>query len=165
MSSIVSRRPPLSASTSQSKDFFWMSIRLGTSRTLSRRAKLRRVRVAASAAAKTATPKGRTDERLALAAKSATSQDSKAGGCLHWRLADAHGPHPGSRVCGAVIVTSGGYGYWPALRSVAMGVAGSGGGGGGGGKGGYEGGARAGTAGRRPLSCPVGTPSPKPRTV
>src|SRR5215210_1786468 len=57
MSSIVSRRPPFSVSTSQEKDFFWMSIRLGTSRTLSRRAKLRRVR-GASTAAKTATPQG-----------------------------------------------------------------------------------------------------------
>src|SRR5688572_22665536 len=55
MSSIVSRRPPLSVSTSQSKDFFWMAIRLGTSSTLSRRAKLRRVR-GASREAKTATP-------------------------------------------------------------------------------------------------------------
>src|SRR5215213_1182651 len=57
MSSIVSRRPPFSVSTSQAKDFFWISMRLGTSRTLSRRAKLRRVR-GASTAAKTATPQG-----------------------------------------------------------------------------------------------------------
>src|SRR3954466_2511704 len=64
MSSIVSRRPPFSVSTSQAKDFFWMSIRLGTSRTLSRRAKFRRVR-GASTAAKGATPQGtrRTAER------------------------------------------------------------------------------------------------------
>src|SRR3954466_15748670 len=55
MSSIVSRNPPLSVSTSQLKDFFWMSIRLGTSSTFSRRAKVRRVR-GASRAAKTATP-------------------------------------------------------------------------------------------------------------
>src|SRR3954469_6465888 len=55
MSSIVSRKPPLSVSTNQAKDFFWMSMRLGTSRTLSRRAKLRRVR-GASTEAKTATP-------------------------------------------------------------------------------------------------------------
>src|SRR4051794_3303607 len=55
MSSIVSRRPPPSGPTSQAKDFFWMSIRLGTSRTLSIRAKLRRMR-GASTEAKTATP-------------------------------------------------------------------------------------------------------------
>src|SRR3954463_2750250 len=55
MSSIVSRKPPFSVSTSQAKDFFWMSIRLGTSRTLSRRANERRVR-GASTAAKRATP-------------------------------------------------------------------------------------------------------------
>src|SRR5918992_525526 len=42
MSSIVSRSPPPSGSTSQENDFFWMSIRFGTSRTLSSRAKLRR---------------------------------------------------------------------------------------------------------------------------
>src|ERR1044071_1522341 len=57
MSSIVSRNPPPSGSTSQANDFFWMSIRLGTSRTLPRRAKLRRVR-GASTEAKTATPQG-----------------------------------------------------------------------------------------------------------
>src|SRR3954451_16326210 len=57
MSSIVSRSPPPSGSTSQEKDFFWMSMRLGTSRTLSSRAKLRRVR-GASTEAKTATPHG-----------------------------------------------------------------------------------------------------------
>src|SRR5687768_11991758 len=61
MSSIVSRSPPFSTSTSQSNDFFWMSIRLGTSRTLSRRAKLRRVR-RASGEAKTATPRGDVGE-------------------------------------------------------------------------------------------------------
>src|SRR5690242_21641540 len=55
MSSIVSLRPPPSVSTSQAKLFFWMSIRFGTSSTLSRRAKLRRVR-GASREAKTATP-------------------------------------------------------------------------------------------------------------
>src|SRR3954468_8634668 len=57
MSSIVSRRPPFSVSTSQANDFFWMSIRLGTSRTLSSRANERRVR-GASMEAKTATPLG-----------------------------------------------------------------------------------------------------------
>src|SRR4051794_21530908 len=63
MSSIVSRRPPDSVSTSQLNDFFWMSIRLGTSRTFSRRANERRVR-GASTEAKTATPRdGRGPER------------------------------------------------------------------------------------------------------
>src|SRR3954454_14980420 len=59
MSSIVSRRPPVSGSTSHSKERRWMSIRLGRSRTLSRRAKLRRVRRGASRAGTTATPQGR----------------------------------------------------------------------------------------------------------
>ena len=82
MSSIVSRRPPFSGSTSQANDFFWMSIRLGTSRTLSRRAKVRRVR-GASTEAKTATPQGRLGGRAERAraraadgTQSATSQDS-----------------------------------------------------------------------------------------
>src|SRR3954469_22545830 len=57
MSSIVSRNPPPSGSTSQANDFFWMSIRLGTSIDLSRRANVRRVR-GASTEAKTATPRG-----------------------------------------------------------------------------------------------------------
>src|SRR3954452_20138608 len=57
MSSIVSRRPPPSVSTNQSNDRFWMSIRLGTSSTFSRRANVRRVR-GASTEAKTATPLG-----------------------------------------------------------------------------------------------------------
>ena len=74
MSSIVSRRPPLSVSTSQSKDFFWMSMRLGTSRTFSSRAKLRRVRGAAMEA-KTATPLG-----LASGQRAATSP----AGLLRW---------------------------------------------------------------------------------
>src|SRR5919205_1254750 len=59
MSSIVSRRPPFSGSVSQSKDLRWISMRLGTSRTLFRRAKLRRVR-GAWAVAKAATPRERS---------------------------------------------------------------------------------------------------------
>ena len=82
MSSIVSRRPPFSGSTSQSNDRRWMSIRLGTSRTLSRRANERRARVA-SARGTTATPQGgMTRARGARAStgrrQSATSQDSTA---------------------------------------------------------------------------------------
>src|SRR5215217_3119914 len=61
MSSMVSRNPPFSVSTSQLKDFFWMSMRFGTSSTFSRRAKLRRVR-GASREAKTATPQVETCE-------------------------------------------------------------------------------------------------------
>src|SRR5918998_2352061 len=66
MSSIVSRRPPFSVSTSQEKDFFWMSIRLGTSRTFSSRANERRVRGAAMEA-KTATPLGLASGQRAVA--------------------------------------------------------------------------------------------------
>src|SRR3954467_12888363 len=72
MSSIVSRSPPPSGSTSQENDFFWISIRLGTSRTFSSRAKLRRGR-GASTEAKTATPQGvarRTRERALGGAQS-----------------------------------------------------------------------------------------------
>src|ERR687883_605471 len=56
MSSIVSRRPPASGLVSQANDLRWISIRLGTSRTFCRRAKLRRVRGACTVA-KVATPR------------------------------------------------------------------------------------------------------------
>src|SRR4051794_21222372 len=56
MSSIVSRRPPAFGSVSQAKDLRWMSMRLGTSRTLSRRAKERRARDASTTATE-ATPR------------------------------------------------------------------------------------------------------------
>src|ERR1700754_4888852 len=84
MSSMVSRNPPPSGSTSQAKDFFWMSMRLGTSIALFRRAKVRRVR-GASTEAKTATPQGdrRTAERGAGRAEArhtgATVQISTGG--------------------------------------------------------------------------------------
>src|SRR5215217_5183556 len=80
MSSIVSRNPPPSGFTSQAKDFFWMSIRFGTSIDLSRRAKVRRVREA-STEAKTATPRGGRVKRAEVRGEcrrhtGATSQDS-----------------------------------------------------------------------------------------
>src|SRR5918994_6010063 len=78
MSSIVSRRPPVSVSTSQSKDFFWMSIRLGTSSTLSRRAKLRRVR-GVSREAKTATPLAGDLRGTCVAAAAASGELSLRG--------------------------------------------------------------------------------------
>src|SRR5690242_16383176 len=99
MSSMVSRRPPFSVSTSQANDFFWMSIRLGTSRDFSSRAKLRRVR-GASTEAKTATPlgrRGRTEReawRPCGGGRGATVQDS-TGACGPLRGAlGAHGPRP-----------------------------------------------------------------------
>src|SRR6476620_960732 len=84
MSSIVSRKPPPSGFTSQSKDFFWMSIRFGTSIDLSRRAKVRRVREA-STEAKTATPRGGRVKRAEGRGEcrghtGATSQDSTGVG-------------------------------------------------------------------------------------
>src|SRR3954451_10838821 len=103
MSSIVSRSPPFSGSTSQSNDFFWMSIRLGTSRTLSRRAKLRRVR-RASGEAKTATPRGDVGEEgarqtpdleKARPAKIAQGYPVPRRGRI-----GAHGPLPAAVVCG-----------------------------------------------------------------
>src|SRR5687767_206173 len=83
MSSIVSRKPPPSASTSQENDFFWMSIRFGTSIDRSRRANVRRVR-GASTEAKTATPRegrraaGRLRKRC-QGHTGATNQDSTGG--------------------------------------------------------------------------------------
>src|SRR5215210_2847965 len=103
MSSIVSRRPPFSVSTSQAKDFFWMSIRFGTSRTLSSRANERRVR-GASMEAKTATPLGLGERATGggtLAThrgdggrKSATIQDSTGAGVPLRGAVGAHGPRP-----------------------------------------------------------------------
>src|SRR5918998_3433726 len=106
MSSIVSRRPPFSVSTSQANDFFWMSIRLGTSRTLSSRANERRVR-GASMEAKTATPLGLASGQRAVrlpaalsdrvasgGAKSATVQDSTGASGPLGGAVDAHGPRP-----------------------------------------------------------------------
>src|SRR3954467_14787211 len=57
MSSIVSRRPPASGSTSHSNERRWMSMRFGTSSDLFKRAKERRDRGAATLG-KTATPQG-----------------------------------------------------------------------------------------------------------
>src|SRR3954452_16943156 len=88
MSSMVSRRPPPSGSTSQSNDRRWMSIRLGTSRDLFRRAKERRSREAATLG-KTATPQGveRTGQQgggalrgKARPSKIARSKAAPAGG-------------------------------------------------------------------------------------
>src|SRR5512132_936631 len=102
MSSIVSRRPPRSGSTSQSKDLRWISMRLGTSRTLSRRAKLRRV-LGASTRGKRATPRrvesgqggGGCACGKARPSKIAQRQDTLAGrsGTLCGAV-DAHGPRP-----------------------------------------------------------------------
>src|SRR3954471_5377639 len=98
MSSIVSRRPPASGSTSQSKDRRWMSIRFGTSRDLFRRAKERRARGAATLG-KTATPQGverRTGQQGggALRGKSAPIQDSTRQGSPRRGAFGAHGPRP-----------------------------------------------------------------------
>src|SRR3954451_5807297 len=105
MSSIVSRRPPLSGSVSQSKDLRWISMRVGTSRTLSRRAKDRRTRRASAVG---------TVRRL-LPARAEKAGGSRQGGPRARGLAnlaqqadapsgavDTHGPRPGRiRVCGA----------------------------------------------------------------
>src|ERR1700759_2162571 len=90
MSSMVSRSPPFSVSTSHLNDFFWMSIRFGTSSGFSSRANVRRMR-GASREAKTATPGdgGGTDggggparsgaRELGRTHKGATVQDSTGG--------------------------------------------------------------------------------------
>src|SRR5829696_7964539 len=105
MSSIVSRRPPVSGSVSQAKDFFWMWIRLGTSRAFERRAKLRRVR-GASTGAKTATPRAVESEQRGSAkarpAKIAHGIAALCGG--RSALTD---PALENRVCGAVSPSNG----------------------------------------------------------
>src|SRR3954452_9557599 len=115
MSSIVSRSPPDSGSTSQSKDRRWMSIRLGTSRTLFRRAKERRAR-GATTLGKTATPQGVESWQHGGGALCEEERPSKiaqgnaapAGG--HSALTD---PARGGRVCGAAPIHLGGFDYWP----------------------------------------------------
>src|SRR4051794_9216208 len=97
MSSIVSRSPPPSGSTNQANDFFWMSIRLGTSTDLSRRANVRRVR-GASTEAKTATPPG--DRRGANEVRERCQRHTRGPAKIAqgeapcaWAL-DSHGPRP-----------------------------------------------------------------------
>src|SRR5215211_9439824 len=75
-SSMVSRRPPLSVSTSHSNERRWMSIRFGSSRAFSRRENERRVR-AASTRAKAANSFGYRLRGEAGRAQSATHQNSK----------------------------------------------------------------------------------------
>src|SRR4051794_10918188 len=118
MSSMVSRSPPPSGSTSQAKDFFWMSMRFGTSSPLVRRANVRRVR-GASREAKTATPQGdrRTAERGADRAEARhQARPSKiaqgtADPCARGSRRSRTPPGP-SPVCGGK-GTVGGYDYWP----------------------------------------------------
>src|SRR3954471_21405135 len=107
MSSMVSRRPPASGSNTQSNDRRWMSIRLGTSRDLFRRAKERRARGAATLG-KTATPQGveRSGQQgggalrgKARPSKIARGKAAPAGG--HSALTD---PTRSGRVCGAAPV-------------------------------------------------------------
>src|SRR5579871_560850 len=78
MSSIVSRRPPPVGSVSHSNERRWISIRLGTSRGLFRRAKLRRVR-STEAAGKLRLLRGR--ERTDESAGAQTTKDSTAKLC------------------------------------------------------------------------------------
>src|SRR3954452_23841811 len=123
MSSIVSRNPPPSGSTSQAKDFFWMSMRLGTSIDLSRRANVRRVR-GASTEAKTATPRGGRKAGAEVRETcqrhtGATTQDSTGGysppGGGTQLSRTPPGPYP---VCGGK-GTLDGYDYRPSGPSLA----------------------------------------------
>src|SRR4051794_6916703 len=104
MSSIVSRRPPVSGSTSHSKERRWMSMRLGTSRTLDRRAKLRRVRSAARAGT-TAAPRevrgGRDERGLSGGRKTRPVNLAQAEADPAEGAVGAHGPRPVPCVCGA----------------------------------------------------------------
>src|SRR4051794_21313094 len=125
MSSIVSRNPPPSGSTNHANDFFWISIKFGTSTDLSRRANVRRVR-GASTEAKTATPRGvrRATGEVRWRCQGhtgATSQDSTGGGGPPGggtqRSRTPPGPGP---VCGGK-GTVGGYDYRPSGPSLAPG--------------------------------------------
>src|SRR3954449_10139674 len=119
MSSMVSSKPPPSGSTSQANDFFWMSIRLGTSIDLSRRANVRRVR-GASTEAKTATPRGGRERAgevrwTCRRHTGATSQDSTGVGGPpgEGRSALTDPARPGSRMwreghCGRLRLSAGG---------------------------------------------------------
>src|SRR5439155_19385013 len=95
MSSIVSRSPPAWGSVSHSKDLRWMSIRLGTSRLFSRRAKLRRVR-GASTRGKAATPRGvvygQDEARSAPRARPANL--AQANTAPREGAVNTHGPRP-----------------------------------------------------------------------
>src|SRR3954470_15594810 len=107
MSSIVSRRPPASGSVNHSNDLRWMSMRLGTSRVLSRRAKERRTRGASTAGTvgrllleeRKAGRSRRGGPETRGLAKIAQQADAPSG------AVDTHGPRPVAlRVCGAVPV-------------------------------------------------------------
>src|SRR3954447_14543100 len=101
-SSIVSRSPPFSVSTSHSNERRWMSIRFGSSSEVPRRAKVRRWR-GASTGAKTAAPSERSGEGK-TGAQSATRQDSTArhapSGTWEW---PSRTPSRGSAVCGGAL--------------------------------------------------------------
>src|SRR5471030_2411583 len=101
MSSIVSRRPPVSGMVNHSNERRWMSMRLGTSSGLFRRAKLRRVRGTVTAA-KMRLLRGReTDGR---GRESAVPGNLEERSCAPLEAANAHGPRsPQHRVCGAAL--------------------------------------------------------------
>src|SRR2546422_7237515 len=83
MSSIVSRRPPLLGSVSQANDRRCMSMRLGTSTVLLRRAKLRRVRRASAAAKKRLLRRG--EKRAEEGAEARAAKIAHASGALKGR--------------------------------------------------------------------------------
>src|SRR3954452_23470535 len=91
MSSIVSRRPPFSVSVSQAKDLRWISMRLGTSRVFSRRAKLRRVRGASTAA--TGAPRDRAYTGAKRAHKVRPAKIAQQADAPSWATG-SHGPRP-----------------------------------------------------------------------
>src|SRR3954463_2433660 len=101
-SSIVSRKPPFSVSTSHSNERRWISMRFGSSSEVPRRAKLRRWR-GASTGAKTAAPSERSGEGKAGArarpAKIAQRRTPLGGAWI-----GRHGPRPEApRICGGAL--------------------------------------------------------------
>src|ERR1700683_113274 len=113
MSSIVSRRPPFWGSVSHRNERRWISMRFGTSTDLFRRAKVRRVR-RASTAAKDDSFRGRETGKSGR--KRATSKDSTEHRRPQVGQPALTDPTPDHRVCGAVSVASGGCDYRPACR-------------------------------------------------
>src|ERR1700735_3679452 len=98
MSSIVSRSPPFSGSVSHKNERRWISMRLGTSTDLFRRAKVRRVR-RASTAAKDDSFRGRETGKGGR--NCATTEDSTDHPRPQVGQPALTDPTLGDRVCGA----------------------------------------------------------------
>src|SRR3954469_14847934 len=113
-SSIVSRRPPFSVSTSHSNERRWISMRFGSSSEVPRRAKLRRWR-GASTGAKTAAPSERSGEGKA-GARARPAKIAQRRTPLRGAWNGRHGPRPEAPRYVAERFQRDGCGYWPSAR-------------------------------------------------